>query len=465
MNGLDLFSGIAGLSLALDPWVKTVAYCERDAYAQSVLLSRMAEGSLPLAPIWDDVQTLTGSMLPPIDIIFGGFPCQDISAAGRGAGLAGERSGLFFEIMRLVDELKPSFVFLENVPAIRTRGLHTVIEELSGRGYVCRWTCLSAQEVGANHKRERWFLLATDSDCSDLRIESGRRRGKIGQSSDVSRLDGEVSALANSDSERCEPRRSKREVRKRRDAAQRGDLANADGIGLEEQKLGSEQAKSRRANAATGANWWSIEPDVGRTIDGFSTWLDENKRVVETMKERIFQYADEAQIRPTEVLRTLLEGIASENVQQPARGSRSISPTEVLLACLLRIKEGGLDESRLQLESPKTPQGSVRSVRPHKEASSSPCRSKPRKQRTKEHPDSLQALSRFLAHDAEARWASYRWPDEETFLSYWGDGWEDGISRITHNLPFRVDRLKCLGNAVVPIQAREAFKRLAGIEK
>jgi len=91
LNGLDLFSGIGGISLALDPWVRTVAYCERDRYAQAVLLSRMRAAQLCAAPIWDDVRTLRFELLPPIDIITGGFPCQDISVAGAGAGLEGGR--------------------------------------------------------------------------------------------------------------------------------------------------------------------------------------------------------------------------------------------------------------------------------------------------------------------------------------------------------------------------------------
>lgn len=160
LRGLDLFSGIGGISLALNPWVRTIAYCEQDRYAQSVLLSRMSEGKLHKAPIWDDVQTLSGEMLPPIDIIFGGFPCQDISVAGLGKGLGGERSGLFYEIIRLTKETRAPFVFLENVPAIRTRGLREVIRAFTEIGYDCRWTCLSAASVGAPHKRERWFLLA-----------------------------------------------------------------------------------------------------------------------------------------------------------------------------------------------------------------------------------------------------------------------------------------------------------------
>lgn len=116
INGLDLFSGIGGITIGLSEWVRPVAYCEIDPYCQSVLISRMLEGTLPTAPIWDDVKTLQGADLPEIDIICGGFPCQDISVAGHGKGLEGERSGLFFEIVRLAKEVKPTFLFLENVP-------------------------------------------------------------------------------------------------------------------------------------------------------------------------------------------------------------------------------------------------------------------------------------------------------------------------------------------------------------
>lgn len=159
LNGLDLFSGIGGISHALTPWVRPVAYCENERYAQAVLMSRMARGDLYQAPIWDDVRTLRGDYLPEVDIISGGFPCQDISVAGAGAGLGGERSGLFFEISRLARECRPKFIFLENVPAIAVRGLDRVLMELVALGYDCRWTIVSAAEVGAAHLRERWFLL------------------------------------------------------------------------------------------------------------------------------------------------------------------------------------------------------------------------------------------------------------------------------------------------------------------
>lgn len=161
MYGLDLFSGIGGITKALRGYVVPVAYCERDRYAIGVLLSRMHSGDLPTAPIWDDVLTLHGAMLPHIEIIYGGFPCQDISIAGRGAGLGGKRSRLFFEIVRLVSEIRPRFIFLENVPTIRARGAAIITAQLSRLGYDCRHDVISARECGSPIEEGwRWFLLA-----------------------------------------------------------------------------------------------------------------------------------------------------------------------------------------------------------------------------------------------------------------------------------------------------------------
>lgn len=162
LNGLDLFSGIGGISIALNEWVKPVAYCEIDPYCQGVLLSRISDGSLTNSPIWDDIKTLTydGRNWPEIDIIYGGFPCQDISVAGTKKGLYAERSGLFFHLARLVNEIKPQFVFLENVPNIIKIDGSEVIKEFNKMGMDCRWCCFSASSCNAPHKRDRWFMLA-----------------------------------------------------------------------------------------------------------------------------------------------------------------------------------------------------------------------------------------------------------------------------------------------------------------
>jgi DNA (cytosine-5)-methyltransferase 1 len=177
LKTLDLFSGIGGNSLALYGLAEAVMYCEQDPHALAVLRSRQRDGLLPVCGIHTDVKTLTASALPcSIDLLVAGFPCQDISVAGRGEGIKeGNRSGLFYEIMRLTDELKPRLLFLENVPAIRTRGLDTVLRELTQRGYNCCWTMLSASSVGAPHKRERWFLLAHAHQLGLQKTGSGQQ--------------------------------------------------------------------------------------------------------------------------------------------------------------------------------------------------------------------------------------------------------------------------------------------------
>ena len=177
INGLDLFTGIGGITVALNEWVTPVCYCEIEPYCQSVLLQRMQEGDLPKAPIWDDVRSLSKGIIgEPIDIIYGGSPCQGFSVAGHGKGLEDERSGLFFEIMRLAKEIKPRFIFLENVPAITSRGGLRVVREITSMGYDCRWCIISAASVGAMHRRKRWFLLAHA-------IDNGKPTSERGESS------------------------------------------------------------------------------------------------------------------------------------------------------------------------------------------------------------------------------------------------------------------------------------------
>lgn len=175
LNGLDIFSGIGGIALALAPWVRPVAYCEINHFACGVLMSRMADNRLHRAPIWDDVRSFRGaSIIEPIDIITAGFPCQDLSLAGSGRGLEGERSGLYREVLRLIGELRPGFVFLENVAAIRGRGADVVVGDLAALGYDSRWTTFEASAVGAPHKRDRWWLLASNADGESLRVKPKR---------------------------------------------------------------------------------------------------------------------------------------------------------------------------------------------------------------------------------------------------------------------------------------------------
>lgn len=183
LNGLDLFSGIGGLSLALSEWVSPIAYCEIDPYCQGVLHSNISNNRLSRAPIWDDIRTLGINKIGniPIDIIYGGFPCQDISIGGTQKGLEGQRSGLFFEMLRLAQEIRPQFIFIENVPGITTNDGVRVVKEIAEAGYDCRWCIISADKF-VDQKRHRWFLLAQscsvrqhEGTCE--RIQSERQAG------------------------------------------------------------------------------------------------------------------------------------------------------------------------------------------------------------------------------------------------------------------------------------------------
>lgn len=167
---VDLCSGIGGNALALDAWCETILFCEHNQSCKDVLARHY-----PAVPIHDDVRTLVTSFdsynLPPVDIVCAGFPCQDISISGSGKGIAnGARSGLFYNIAEFLEKIRPPYVFLENVPAIRGRGLDIVLHKLSGMKYTCRWCVLSAADVGAPHLRERWFLFAVNESYARTNV-------------------------------------------------------------------------------------------------------------------------------------------------------------------------------------------------------------------------------------------------------------------------------------------------------
>lgn len=275
MNGLDLFSGIGGLTLALSPWSRPVAYCESDKYAQAVLLDKMYRGWLPDAPIWDDVRTLMGSHIPePIDFIYGGFPCQDISSAGRGAGLAGQRSGLYWELHRLVKEIKPMLVFLENVPAIRTRGLIDVVRSFADIGYDCRWTCVSAEEVGAPHLRKRWFLLAyTHGEFVWGESRRGTREGREG--SPITVDDGHDGSVAQATDSQAMLREEIQRSESDGDHGCAEKMADADSQRFEHYSEMPQRIQGEsRWDPTASSSWWDAEPNVGRVADGIPHRVD-----------------------------------------------------------------------------------------------------------------------------------------------------------------------------------------------
>jgi DNA (cytosine-5)-methyltransferase 1 len=171
---LDLFSGIGGLALAVQHRLRPALYCDIDPYCQRVLVARQADGAIASAPVFSDVRALTGSNIPrrrSVTAIVAGFPCQSLSSIGARAGLFEGESALFFQIMRLVDEL-PSVreLFLENVPNLVSMCLDVVLAEIGRRGFDARWALASAADQGAPHLRRRWFLVAHKR--STLLVES-----------------------------------------------------------------------------------------------------------------------------------------------------------------------------------------------------------------------------------------------------------------------------------------------------
>lgn len=185
MNELALFAGAGGGILAghLLGWT-TVCAVECDAYAAQVLAQRQNDRILKPFPIWSDVKSFDGTQWSGIvDIVSGGFPCQDISAAGRGAGIEGSRSGLWKHMARIVGEVRPRFVFVENSPLLVKRGLAVVIADLAEIGYDAQWCLVSASDCGAPHKRDRIWLLAADTKWCEQGIQScngqDRRMGRV----------------------------------------------------------------------------------------------------------------------------------------------------------------------------------------------------------------------------------------------------------------------------------------------
>jgi DNA (cytosine-5)-methyltransferase 1 len=167
---LDLFSGIGGFSLGLERTggFETVAFCEIEAFPRKVLAKHW-----PDVPCYDDVRTLASASCGRIDVITAGFPCQDISLSGRGEGIAGARSGLWAEVARLVGELRPLFVILENSPALLVRGFDVVLSDLAALGYDAQWHCIPAAYAGAPHLRDRIWIVAYPMQDGELTATIG----------------------------------------------------------------------------------------------------------------------------------------------------------------------------------------------------------------------------------------------------------------------------------------------------
>ena len=253
MNELALFAGAGGgiLGGQLLGW-RTVCAVENEPYAASILLARQNDGLLPHFPIWDDVRTFDGRPWRGIvDVVSGGFPCQDISAAGTGAGIEGERSGLWSEFARIIGEVRPRFAFVENSPMLTSRGLGRVLGDLAEMGFDARWGVLGAVDVGAPHIRNRIWIVANANrdDCEAGSRKHGRR------------IEQGASAAASS----------------------RTDMADTNSQRLEKLHVAPEpdqtRQHSRRVVEIGNPEWWATEPDVGRVAHGLAARVDRLKAI------------------------------------------------------------------------------------------------------------------------------------------------------------------------------------------
>jgi DNA (cytosine-5)-methyltransferase 1 len=267
LNELALFAGAGGGILGghLLGW-RTVCAVEWEPYPASVLCARQNDGLLPPFPIWDDVQTFDGNPWRGlVDVISGGFPCQDISGAGKGAGIDGEKSGMWREMARIIHEVRPRYVFVENSPMLTSRGLGTVLGDLASMGFDAKWGVLGAADVGANHQRDRIWIVA------NARHRSGRnerfvetRKDSEGEwatdSNQVSRPGEHPAFMAHTMFNRLQ------RVRENRATQGQTGLCRGEGSHQVQDLWGT-------------ADYWSIESTIPRVADGVAARVDRLKAI------------------------------------------------------------------------------------------------------------------------------------------------------------------------------------------
>ena len=269
MNELALFAGAGGgiLGGMLLGW-RTVCAVEIDSYCQRVLAERQNDGTLEPFPIYPDVCEFDGrEWRGAVDVVSGGFPCQDISSAGKGAGITGERSGLWSEMARIIGGVRPRFVFVENSPALTSRGLGTVLGDLAAMGFDAEWGVLGAHHVGAPHLRARIWIVARDTD------RHGESDGSI--NAEMAELCGMV---ADAESVYGPRSKSARNRRGRSEAALGNSgccVGNMDDPHCPQRERGRLSIGAHAEHADSGgAGWWDVEPNVGRVAHGVASRMD-----------------------------------------------------------------------------------------------------------------------------------------------------------------------------------------------
>lgn len=253
VNELALFSGAGGGLLAsrLLGW-RTVCAVEIDKYCQRVLLQRQRDGHLEKFPIWDDVRTFDGTKWRgKVDIVSGGFPCQDISAAGNGAGINGERSGLWTEFARIIGEVRPKVAFVENSPMLTSRGLGRILGDLAELGRNAKWGIVAAEDAiwacgspSVYHERGRIWIISEDADA---------RCGKGEQRLDINMQ-----------------RRRQKEAEQIGMGCRIAKSSDANSL----RQLQPEGSVSDFGGRLGDGSWWRTEPELGRVAYGVAHGVD-----------------------------------------------------------------------------------------------------------------------------------------------------------------------------------------------
>jgi len=270
LRHVDLFSGIGGFALAAR-WagLETIQFVEIDPYCQKVLRKHW-----PDVPIHDDITTLDGTQFKDIFLITGGFPCQDISIAGKGAGIDGERSGLWTELHRIISEVRPRYALIENVPALTFRGGTRVIGDLTEIGYDAEWQIVGADDVGAPHRRKRIWIVAYPNSkrgwqeqVCELRGEDQTQSGDDGKQRIVA-----YSKELHGNERREHPEQGQRQVSESGECGGSEDVAYSNSTGCKEQWRTISDGEEQSASECRGR--WLPEPSVGRVAHGIQSRVD-----------------------------------------------------------------------------------------------------------------------------------------------------------------------------------------------
>jgi DNA (cytosine-5)-methyltransferase 1 len=431
----ELFAGIGGFGLGLERAGFEIAWqVEIDPYCTRVLAKHW-----PAVPRYGDIRAVDWSTVAPVDLVCGGFPCQPFSLAGKRKGKEDDRY-LWPEMLRALTHLRPTWIIAENVPGLIGSGLDTVLFDLESLGYATTTLVVPACAVGAPHLRQRLWILAHADRC-----EQGRRqqpeRGSNRRDPDAPGHgpQGHLADAAYPGGDDLRQQSGRREPGRPSEAEPRDDgptqpLADPEIGGLEGLRNESESNPARKrqeefmGSGGNGCGWWAVEPDVGQRADGLSPRLDGGRIDGTTTNSR-----------SREGLSGVPCGDGSQDDERTLGRPRRLSAPEVLRPDVhgsSLCQRCALARGYVSLACSEDAWTGLRSVWGYAEASCPSHRRERAEQLSSEYPD----LMRELSHHAPPP-CSTCWID---------DSWEDDIPRVATGVKHRVDRLRGLGNAVVP---------------